>query len=44
MFSTGKELGELCESESSKNGHNVCVMTEVKVQALIQGECDSVVV
>lgn len=44
VFLTGEKLGELFESKGSQNRHHVSVMTEIKVQALIQGECDRVVV
>ena len=44
MFCAWEKLSELFETEGSQNRHNICVMTEIKVQALIQGECDCVVV
>lgn len=44
MFRAGKKLGKLCKAEGSQNRHYIGVMAEIKVQTLIQGESDGVIV
>jgi hypothetical protein len=42
--SSGEELIELLESKSGQNRHDIRIMTEIEIKALIKRECIGVVI
>jgi hypothetical protein len=44
IFRAGEKLGELRESESGQDRHDISIVAEVKIKTLIEGKRDGIVV